>query len=246
MRQIIVPNPNIRCEPGWCLQYVRQTFGLPARYGSATEAWANSASQHRDRNFPAGLWVPVWYGLAKEPAGHVVLMAPDGSVYSTSDYSNTPHHHPDLADLEAYYARYGMDLTYRGWTEDVAGYPVLGADGGITVTVQSTTTNNPTAPQQDTTTEEDFMGGMIDAQQAEDIAQRAADLVFARLDNNVRINAVQAESIVQATTARTTDAVDARSNGKVINAQQADDIAQAAARYNQEQDANLYKNRESN
>jgi len=29
-----------------------------------------------------------------------------------------------------YYARYDMTLTYLGWTEDVAGYPVL-TDGGI-------------------------------------------------------------------------------------------------------------------
>lgn len=242
MRQLIVPNPNIRCEPGWCLQYVRQTYGLPARYGTATEAWEKSGSQHRDRNFPAGLWVPVWYGLAKEPAGHVVLLAPDGSVYSTSDYSNTPHHHPNLADLEWYYARYGMDLTYRGWTEDVAGYPVLTADG-ITVTTESITTEttNEAAPE----SEEDFMGGMIDAQQAEDIARRAAALVVDQLNGKILINPVQAESIVQATTERTSTRVKADADGTKIDAQQADDIAQAAARYNQEQDANLYKNREA-
>jgi hypothetical protein len=125
MRQLITPTPYIPCQPGWCLQYVRQAFGLPARYATATDAWEASTSKHRDRNFPPGLWVPVWYGLADEPAGHVVLRAPDGSVYSTSDLSTTPHHHPDLADLEDYYAYYGMTLTYRGWTEDVAGYPVL-------------------------------------------------------------------------------------------------------------------------
>jgi hypothetical protein len=68
---------------------------------------------------------PVWYGLDKEPAGHVVIRMPDGSVYSTSDLTNTPHHHPDLADLERYYAYYGMNLTYRGWTEDVQGIPVI-------------------------------------------------------------------------------------------------------------------------
>jgi hypothetical protein len=125
MIQLITPNPDIACEPGWCLQYVRQAFGLPGKYGSATEAWEKSTSQHRDRNFPSGVWHPVWYGLVNEPLGHVVLRAPDGSVYSTSDLGNTPHHHPDLADLEAFYAYYGMTLTYRGWTEDVASYPVI-------------------------------------------------------------------------------------------------------------------------
>ena len=124
--QLINPNPHIPCQPGWCLQYVRQAFGLPAKYPTATAAWNASTSKHRDRNFPAGVWVPVWYALANEPAGHVVLRAPDGSVFSTSDNSNVPHHHPDLGDLERFYARYGMPLTYRGWTEDVASFPVVG------------------------------------------------------------------------------------------------------------------------
>lgn len=138
--QSITPNPNIPCQPGWCLQYVRQAFDLPARYGSATEAWERSTSQHKDRDFPSGVWVPVWYGLVDEPLGHVVLRAPDGSVYSTSDLGATPHHHPDLADLERYYAYYGMTLTYRGWTEDVAGYPVI-ASGSIASQGTITTTS---------------------------------------------------------------------------------------------------------
>ena len=89
-----------------------------------------------------------------------------------------------------------------------------------------------------TDSEEDFMGGKIDAQQAEDIVQATAERVLAGilplLDNKVRINAVQAESIVQATTTRTADAVDARANGKTIDKQQADDIAQAAANYSKD------------
>jgi hypothetical protein len=125
-KQTITPNPNIPAEEGMCLQYVRQTFNLPVRYGSATEAWNNSASKHTDRNFPAGVAHPVWYGLASNVNGHVVLRMADGSVYSTSDYNPNPvHHHPSLADLEAYYAKYGVPLTYRGWTEDVAGYTVI-------------------------------------------------------------------------------------------------------------------------
>jgi hypothetical protein len=135
--QAVTPTPNIPCKPGWCLQYVRQAFGLPAIHPTATAAWEASKTQHRDRNFPAGVSHAVWYGLDKEPAGHVVLRMPDGSCYSTSDLSTVPHHHPDLADLEAYYARYGMTLTYRGWTEDVQGIPVItnstiSAQGAIT------------------------------------------------------------------------------------------------------------------
>ena len=135
MKQLITPTPVIPATGGWCLQYVRQAFGLPARYASATEAWEKSTSKHRDRNFPKGLWVPVWYGIDVEPLGHVVLLAPDGSCYSTSDYSGWPVHHNSLADLEAFYAYYGMILQYRGWTEDVAGYAVMEP----TITPQSTT-----------------------------------------------------------------------------------------------------------
>lgn len=130
MRQIITPNPHIPCQPGWCLQYVRQAFGLPAAYPTATAAWEASASKHRDRNFPAGVWHPVWFSLANEPAGHVALRSPSGTVFSTSDLGSVPHEHLDLSDLMNYYARYDMTLTYLGWTEDVAGYPVL-TGGGI-------------------------------------------------------------------------------------------------------------------
>jgi hypothetical protein len=130
MLQIITPNPHIPAEEGMCLQYVRQTFGLPIRYGSATEAWNNSPSQHTGRDFPQGVDHPVWYGLASNANGHVVLRMSDGSVYSTSDLAPSPlHHHPSLADLEAYYAHYGVPLTYRGWTEDVAGFPVITTEG---------------------------------------------------------------------------------------------------------------------
>jgi hypothetical protein len=136
MKQLVTPTPIIPCVGGWCLQYVRQAFNLPARYDDATEAWNKSTSKHMDRNFPPGLWTPVWYGIVENPLGHVVLHAPDGRVYSTSDYSGWPVIHNSLADLEAFYAYYGLTLQYRGWTEDVAGYAVL---GGSTINVESTT-----------------------------------------------------------------------------------------------------------
>lgn len=95
-----------------------------------------------------------------------------------------------------------------------------------------------------TQSQEDFMGGLIDAKQAEDIAQRAAALVVEALNGRVLINPIQAESIVQATTERTVAGVDAHSNGKQIDRQQADDIARAAAQYNQEKDAALYNRKD--
>lgn len=166
--QTITPNPDIAAEEGMCLQYVRQTFGLPIRYGSATEAWNNSPSQHRDRTYPQGVWFPVWWGLDKNANGHVALVAPDGSVYSTSDLAPSPlHHHPSVADVEAYYARYGMLLTYRGWTEDVAGYPVITSFGGIAVEGSTTITE-----------EDDFMPGRIYTDDEKDRILAAADMLL--------------------------------------------------------------------
>jgi len=124
--QLITPNPDIPCRPGWCLEYVRKTFGLPIRYGSATEAWDNSPTQHQNYDVPDGVWVPLWFSIDTVPEGHVVLRAPDGSVYSSSDNTTTPHHHPNMADLIDYYQRLGnLTLTYLGWTEDMAGTPVI-------------------------------------------------------------------------------------------------------------------------
>jgi hypothetical protein len=131
MQQLVTPNPDIEAEEGMCLQYVRQAFDLPLRYGSATEAWNKSPTQHQDRDYPTGVWFPVWWALDKNVNGHVALVAPDGSVYSTSNLAPNPvKHHPSIDHVETYYAYYGMTLTWRGWTEDVAGYPVI-TNGGI-------------------------------------------------------------------------------------------------------------------
>jgi len=121
--QLVIPNPNIACQPGWCLQYVRQTFGAPVVEPTATAGWENAQYRHEDWNFPVGCWVPVWFSLKNEPAGHVALLAPDGTVYSTSDDSTIPHHHPSMADLIAYYWR--NPLTYLGWSEDISGVRVV-------------------------------------------------------------------------------------------------------------------------
>lgn len=124
--QRITPNPYIPAKSGWCLQYVRQAFDLPAAYPTATAAWNASKSQHRDRNYPKGVWFPVWWSIDGVPAGHVALVDPSGRVFSTSDLDPTPIHiHPNVADVESYYARHGLTLRYRGWTEDVAGTPVI-------------------------------------------------------------------------------------------------------------------------
>jgi len=128
-------------------------------------------------------------------------------------------------------------LVYNDYRTDVSNGIIYGRVnpapffGGIAA--QGTIT-----PQATTESEEDFMGGLIDKNQAEDIVAETTRRVLAgvleALDNKVRINPVQAESIVKASTSRTVDGVDARNTGKLIDRGQADDIARAAARYSEE------------
>lgn len=127
--QLIAPTPNIPCTPGWCLQYVRQAFGgMPVTQGAAVDDWLASATKHQDKNFPDGVCVPVFFTIEAIPAGHIAIRMSDGTVYSSSDNSPTPHHHPSLDDLMNYYAYYNLPLTYLGWTEDVEGVPVIQED----------------------------------------------------------------------------------------------------------------------
>jgi len=123
-RQLVTPNPDIPCQPGWCLQYVRQAFGAPIVEPTATAGWANADYKHTDWDFP-DCWVPVWFAVRGVPEGHVALRAPDGSIYSTTHpTSTTPTHHPDMRDLFDAYATY-YPLTYLGWSEDISNVRII-------------------------------------------------------------------------------------------------------------------------
>lgn len=129
MQQLVHPNPDIWCAPGWCLMYVRQAFGAPAVEPSATAGWANAKYKHHDYNFP-NAWVPLWFTIDTIPEGHVVLRAPDGRIYSTSTPGNTPYIHPNLEHLIWYYGdrvepQYRLTLRYLGWSEDVSNVRVV-------------------------------------------------------------------------------------------------------------------------
>ena len=112
------PNPNITCKPGWCLEYVQNAFKAPVIEPTAISAWEHAQFKHYDLP-PMGIAVPIWFSLAYEPAGHVALWMPDGSVYSTSSPTSTkPTHHSSLQALIDYYAS-ANPLTYLGWSEDI-------------------------------------------------------------------------------------------------------------------------------
>jgi hypothetical protein len=123
-RQLIIPNPNISCRPGWCLEYVRRTYNQKATYTTAISNWNSSPSKHRDKNFP-NCDIPIWFSLENDPRGHVALRMRDGSVYSASSSTSTiPVHHSSIDTLIKYYAK-SNPLTYVGWTEDIENVKVI-------------------------------------------------------------------------------------------------------------------------
>lgn len=128
--QIITPNPNINCSPGMCLEYVRKTYNLSAKYPTATTGWNASNHQHADKDFPEGIWLPLWFSLSDNPDGHVVLRQPDGSIWSASSpTATTPVHHDSIDDLQNYY---DGRLQYLGWTEDIEDVLVVEQVAGLT------------------------------------------------------------------------------------------------------------------
>lgn len=112
-KQDIAPNVNIACRPGWCEQYVRQAFGQPAKYATATAAWNGQEDKHTDRNHPGGVAVAAYWAVTGEPAGHVAVWNSDGSVWSASHPTSTSPIR--FANLEAIERYYGGRLQWRGW-----------------------------------------------------------------------------------------------------------------------------------
>ncbi len=105
--------------PNMCLDNVRRGYGIPAKYGSAWEAWLHT-QQHPDRNIPMGLAVPLYYSYTAtidgvtDNFGHINTLLPDGRVWSDGKY---------YANLDAYLANHTPK--YVGWGESVNDVKVI-------------------------------------------------------------------------------------------------------------------------
>lgn len=96
-----------------CLSFVRQAFGLPALYPSATAAWEGAALKHRTTSpgsIPAG--VPVFFKGGR--FGHVVLSLGGGLCLSNDVVRRGRIDVVRIADIT------------KAW-----GYPVLGWTGDL-------------------------------------------------------------------------------------------------------------------
>ncbi len=98
-----------------CLANVRKGYGIAAKHAYALLDWQNNI-QHKDRNFPAGVAVPVyfnWTGTVsgvRKNYGHIAVRLPDGRVWTDGrHYGNV-----DIM-MSAYLSSGGP--SYLGWGE---------------------------------------------------------------------------------------------------------------------------------
>lgn len=128
-RQLITPNLNPTISEngavltdwyGWCLAYVQNAFGTGWSGSTASDAWANHATdKHFDTNLPGGVYVPIFFsGYGGQ--GHTAIYK-DGVVYSS------PWHHKAAYDEMSSIAQTAQiyNVTYVGWAEGLAGKQLI-------------------------------------------------------------------------------------------------------------------------
>lgn len=107
---------------GWCLAVSETAFGVPRLYANAWEGWNATKLKHKDRNFPKGVYFPIWFDgyWQGKRYGHVAIYK-DGKIWS-SPYTSKPYMDV-LNSIEEVERIYGMK--YVGWSEDIAGVNVI-------------------------------------------------------------------------------------------------------------------------
>lgn len=104
--------------PGYCLQQVRTWCGIPARYGTAALAWANTNDRHTDRRPPRG--APVFWTGGSHGYGHIALSLGDRNRDGTFLVRSTDVNGwggIGTVDLGWFERHWG--LHYAGWAWDL-------------------------------------------------------------------------------------------------------------------------------
>jgi hypothetical protein len=120
---------------GWCLLYVQTAFSAGWAGKSAAQGWAEYAvNPHTDRNFPVGVYFPIWFkymadldGTGIKDWGHVVIcfinQAGQMNIWSapitTKPYADT---WSSIEEVEQNY-----HCTFVGWSEGLGGTAVIEA-----------------------------------------------------------------------------------------------------------------------
>ncbi|WP_153008333.1 hypothetical protein [Rhodococcus pyridinivorans] len=137
-KQLVQPNVAINETAGLCLQYAKRAFNNFTSGTNAWDAWEAAQYKHRDRNFPEGVAVPVWFdwtGTVKwtdgiwrtQRYGHAAVRMPDGKIWSSP---LTGHGRAWFASVDDLARAFGGGMTYVGWSEDISGTRVTKDEGG--------------------------------------------------------------------------------------------------------------------
>lgn len=94
-----------------CLMFVRSSFNVGSRYGSAATAYANTNRRHTSWPPPKG--VPVWFN-GPTYFDHVALSIGDGTCW-TNDYVRRGK----IDRVGILTISRGWGAPYRGWSEDI-------------------------------------------------------------------------------------------------------------------------------
>lgn len=112
-----------RNPPGYCLKWVHNRAGIPAKYLSASEAWRHAAHKHRgDRTPPVGAAV-YWTG-GSHGFGHIAISVGHGKVRSTDAGGEGR-----VATVPVGWAHRAWGLHYAGWSSSLNGYTIPGVHG---------------------------------------------------------------------------------------------------------------------
>lgn len=128
IRQIATPNLNVPATAGWCLKYVDDAVKAPNRQPTAQAAWnvENKNGNTRTGEPPIGVWVPIFFSLAKGDfagLGHVAWAYNHGNgwieIHDSETATKRRAVYTNIAQVTAWFGAFGC--TYLGWSYWVDG-----------------------------------------------------------------------------------------------------------------------------
>lgn len=116
---------------GYCLAYVQTAFRTGWAGARAWHAWEAAKKKHTNRNFPKGVYFPIWfshwgtYGGVYGNFGHAAIayVHANGTIQIWSSPASAKPYadvYNSIADVERIYSS-----SYVGWSEDLAGVQLI-------------------------------------------------------------------------------------------------------------------------
>lgn len=130
--QNVEAKPFIYEVAGRCLQFTKRAFNIFTPGTNAWDEWSKAKYKHRDRKFPKGVSVPIFFDWSGNVLwddgvtrfgryGHAAVRHKDGKIYSSPLTGTGRAVFNSVEDLESAFG----GMKYVGWTEDIAGKRII-------------------------------------------------------------------------------------------------------------------------